>query len=111
MAEINLQKTIYPKNFNKVVNQNFSQLIKPTLPTITEAPTVAEFFILYDELFYQIPKQGDVNSHQQLVDKSSDYLGISPTDVDGLLAEITVLRQQLIDANQQINELIANGKN
>jgi predicted metal-dependent hydrolase len=62
---------------------------------------------LYDELFYQIPKEGDTNSHQYILQREADYLGvsISQDDIQALLNEITSLRQQVLEAQQTINDL------
>jgi hypothetical protein len=62
---------------------------------------------LYDQLFYQIPKEGDINSHQYILQREADYLGISISqdDVQALLNEITSLRQQVLEAQQTINDL------
>lgn len=106
MADINVQKLVYNRDYRKVLNSQFSQLIKPVEENTDINPTVDDLFNLYNSLFYQIPKSGDTNSHQYIIDRSSDYLGLSQTDINGLLAEITALRQQLVDANNQINQLL-----
>jgi hypothetical protein len=69
--------------------------------------TVDDFFQLYEELFYQIPKEGDINSHKYIIQKEADYLGISISqdDIQALLNEITSLRQQVLEAQQTINDL------
>ena len=106
--QIKIEKTVYNKDYNKVVNNSFSQLIKPEEENTDIIPTIDDFFELYENLFYQIPKEGDINSHKYLISKSSEYLGISEIDIESLLAEITTLRQELLDANTQINELLKN---
>jgi hypothetical protein len=106
MTQIDLQKQVFNREYSNIINTQFSQLIKPEEEDTNTTPTVEEFFQLYDEIFYQIPKEGDVNSHRYLVNKSSEYLGLSETDIEVLLAEITTLRQELLDANKQINDLL-----
>jgi hypothetical protein len=58
----------------------------------------------YNTLFYDIPTEGDTNSHAYLVVKSGDYINADQIseDVQALLDEITVLRQDLLAANQQL---------
>ena len=69
--------------------------------------SVDDFFELYDQVFYQIPTEGESNSHQYILQREADYLGvsISQDDVQALLDEITSLRQQVLDAQTTINEL------
>jgi hypothetical protein len=108
-TSIKVIKTFYNRDYDKVIDTTFSQLISSSLDDSGSATiTVDDFFQLYSDLFYQIPKTGDSNSHTYLVNKSSDYLGISTTNINVLLAEITTLRQQLLDANQEINTLLQN---
>jgi hypothetical protein len=59
------------------------------------------------DLFDQIPKEGDINSHQYILQKEADYLGvqIDKDDVQSLLDEITSLRQEVLDSQTIINEL------
>lgn len=104
--EINLQKTTYSKDFDKIINTSFSQLIQPEVESTDVGPTVSQFFQDYQTLFYQIPKEGDTESHRYLINTSSEYLGLSEVDIQALLNEITALRQSLLDANEQINTLL-----
>jgi hypothetical protein len=108
MSQILVQKTVFNKDtYDRVVDTQFSQLINPN--DLNESPifTIDDFFELYDQLFFQIPKEGDSNSHQYVLQREADYLGISISqdDVQALLNEITSLRQQVLDAQQTINDL------
>ena len=99
MAEIiPLQQNIYDKaTFSRVVNTQFTEL-NVNQPTVQEV-TVDEFFQLYEELFFDIPKDGDTNSHNFILNKEAEYLGIdlsNDVDIQALLQEITDLRQQLL---------------
>jgi predicted metal-dependent hydrolase len=62
---------------------------------------------LYEDLFYQIPREGDTNSHRYILQKEADYLGvsISQDDIQALLNEITSLRQEVLDSQQIIKDL------
>jgi hypothetical protein len=100
MSQIFIQKQVFDKNtFEKVVNTQFNQLINPQTSNVTTPLTVDEFFKLYEEIFYQIPKEGDINSHRYILEKEADYLGVSLNndDIQALLDEITTLRQTVLD--------------
>ena len=107
MSQIPVQKTVFNKDsFGRVINTQFSQLLNQTVEE-TNTFTVDDFFQLYEDLFYQIPKEGDTNSHRYILQREADYLGvsISQDDIQALLNEITSLRQQVLEAQQTINEL------
>jgi hypothetical protein len=100
---INLNKSVFNKEeFNKTVDTSFRQLIKPQ---ITEKPlfTVEEFFEKYEFLFFEIPKEGENNSHEYLVKRSGEYINYDKLneEIEALLEEITELRQEILDLNQK----------
>ena len=70
MAErLDLIKDVFNKaEYIKTINTSFNEL---GTTTITEdqqlQPTVEEFFVLYNSLFYDIPALGEINSHEYLV--------------------------------------------
>ena len=106
MSQIPVQKTVFNKDtYSRVIDTQFSQLLTPEEEQLSF--TVDDFFELYDQLFYQIPREGDTNSHQYILQREADYLGIniSQDDVQALLDEITLLRQQILDAQTTINDL------
>jgi hypothetical protein len=108
MSEIPVQKTVFNKDtYGRVINTQFSQLLNQGTTEDTLSFTVDDFFQLYEELFYQIPKEGDTNSHKYILQKEADYLGISISqdDIQALLNEITSLRQQVLEAQTTINDL------
>ena len=109
MAEqINLNKTVYDKNqYQKVIDTSFTQLINVTSSLTSSIPpiTLDQFFQYYQDLFYQIPKLGDVNSHEYLIKTSTDYIGVSQQTNDtiqALVEEVTQLRQENLNLQQQI---------
>ena len=109
MAEqINLNKTVYDKNqYQKVIDTSFTQLINITSSLTSSIPpiTLDQFFQYYQDLFYQIPKLGDVNSHEYLIKTSTDYIGVSQQTNDtiqALVEEVTQLRQENLNLQQQI---------
>jgi hypothetical protein len=107
MSQIPVQKTVFNKDsFGRVINTQFSQLLNQNVEE-TDTFTVDDFFQLYEDLFYQIEKEGDTNSHRYILQREADYLGvsISQDDIQALLNEITSLRQQVLESQTTINEL------
>jgi hypothetical protein len=108
MSQIPVQKTVFNKTtYERVVDTQFHQFLNQGAVEDTLSFTVDDFFQLYEDLFYQIPKEGDINSHRYLLQREADYLGvsISQEDVQALLNEITSLRQQVLETQQTINDL------
>jgi hypothetical protein len=108
MSQIPVQKTVFNKDtYGRVINTQFSQFLNQDVVEETLSFTIDDFFQLYDELFYQIEKEGDINSHRYILQREADYLGvsISQDDIQALLNEITSLRQQVLEAQQIINDL------
>lgn len=104
MAEqqVNIQKTVYSRTqFENVVNTNFTELVPPTSSTTPETPdtTVNDFFIQYNDVFFDIPPSGSDESHLGLATRSLEYLGLS---LDNLLNEIDILRQENTELKNQI---------
>lgn len=69
--------------------------------------TVDQFFVDYENLFYQIPVEGEINSHEYLIRKSSElyHLDASLENIQPLLDEITLLRSQSVAYQQTIVDL------
>lgn len=107
MSQIPVQKTVFSKDtYSRVINTQFSQFTSQGEEE-TLSFTINDFFELYDQVFYQIPRDGDADSHQYILQREADYLGVSinQDDIQALLNEITTLRQQLLDSQTIINEL------
>ena len=104
---VQVKRKVFGKNtFSNVVNTQFTQLIPAATNTVVEKPvTVADFFQSYTDLFYSIPPSGSDNSHETLVNNSSEYLGISYQDLIKELTEVrnenVALRNQLFTLTQQ----------
>jgi len=104
MANYSLNRTVFNKEaYENTIDTSFSQVSVPP-PPLEDTITVTEFFDLYNAIFYDIPSQGETNSHAYIVVKSGDYINADQIseDVQALLDEITVLRQDLLAANQQL---------
>jgi hypothetical protein len=109
MANFPLTKQVFSKKaFGDTLNTTFSELATPpVVVTGSILPSITEFFSYYQALFYQIPKFGDTNSHQYLVLTSQEYIGSEAGGnevVDALIAEITALRQENLDLQQQLTQ-------
>lgn len=101
MAEkVNLIKEVFGRStYTKVVDTKFTELYTEVTASQAQTVTVEQFFQYYNELFFQIPATGEVNTHEYLVRTSTDYLGgpvLSDTE-RAYIEEINSLRQQLLD--------------
>tara|TARA_R100001377_G_scaffold36217_1_gene20130 strand:+ start:158 stop:616 length:459 start_codon:yes stop_codon:yes gene_type:complete len=107
--EINLNKTVFNKTqYSKIINTSFNELgVTSISDELANQPTVEEFFSLYNQLFYNIPELGEINSHQYLIKKSSDYINFDENSeiIEELQKEITQLRTELLDSQKQVIEL------
>ena len=109
---IELQKTVYDKNqYEQLFDTEFSSMGTDdfSLEEPEEEVDVEDFFELYNELFYDIPEEGDVNSHQFLIEKSSEYINFEPNqdEIEALQREIGELRIELLNEQQKNIELIS----
>ena len=108
---VDLTKTVYEKNqYQKVIDTSFTQLVQPPAlsPTASFLPSIDEFFSYYEELFFDIPKFGETNSHEYLVKTSEDYIGSSNIlndEIQALIDEVTELRQENLDLQQRLIQL------
>jgi hypothetical protein len=106
---VNLNKQVYNKDqYTKVIDTSFKQLgVQSIQQQIADQPTVDDFFNMYNELFYDISETGEVNSHEFLIKKSSEYIGFEANqeEIIALQAEIAQLRIDLLDSQKQVIEL------
>ena len=107
---IKFEKIVYDKNtYKKLVDTNFTQLDNPPTPQeqIEKQPSVNEFFQMYNDLFYQIPQKGEINSHTFLIEQSSEYVNFTSdrSEIEALQNEIGNLRQQLLEEQKRSLEL------
>jgi len=106
MAErLDLEKNVYNKaQYIKTINTSFNELGVTTITEELEVqPTVEEFFVLYNSLFYDIPALGETNSHQFLVRTSGEYINFDEAqgEIEALQAEIAQLRSDLLKAQME----------
>ena len=107
MAKIKLNRTVFDKaKFEQSVDTSFSQLVvKPEQKYFDlSLATVGDFFKLYENLFYEIPKDGSTDSHEYLVKESGEYIEYSVVneDIQLLLDEISSLREENLVSTQTI---------
>jgi len=107
--EVRLIKEVYGRNtYTRVVDTEFTELYQVPVPsTIPDQITVEQFFDFYNQLFFNIPATGEVNSHEYLVKRSGEYLGggVLTDNERAYIEEINSLRQQLLEANQNYANL------
>jgi hypothetical protein len=108
---INLNRQVFDKTkFNETVDTSFTQLVNQPDPTFfnLDLATVEDFFTLYNKFFFEIPKEGEVNSHTYLIKESSDYVGFQANneDIQALLDEIATLRQENLSIRQELSDVI-----
>lgn len=108
MANVKLYKNVYNKDqFKSTVDSAL-----PTDPTPTRSiPSVDEFFSNYSQLFFDIPKTGETNSHEYLIKTSQAYIGDQQTneEIDALIQEINGLRETVLEQQETIFNLTITG--
>lgn len=106
--QVQLNKTVYGKiTYPNVINTEFTQLIRTAPETDTGGITIDEFFQAYNDLFFEIPIDGEFNSHLELIKRSTEYVGVNQTtdEIEALLTEINQLRLENLQLQQQLDEL------
>jgi len=104
--DIRIQKTVLNKEeFDKVIDSSFTTFVDPAAEVDND--TVEELFRLYSKLYYEVPIEGETNSHTYLLKESSKLVNLEKdlTDVQPLLDEISDLRERLLSVNQEMVEL------
>ena len=107
----NLKKQVFDKDkFNDTINNSFTQLnSSPDLSFFDpNLASVDDLFYMYNKLFYEIPKDGETNSHEYLYKTCRDYVGFEELNdqIQALLEEITTLREENLKQDEQILELL-----
>jgi hypothetical protein len=113
---VTLQKQVYDRNqYKQVIDTSFTQLVQPTTQDTSSAlPSVNQFFDFYNQLFFDIPKFGETNSHEYLIKTSTEYIGASSVvsdELQALIDEITELRQENLELQQQLLTIVQNTNN
>ena len=107
--ELKLNKAVFGKvSYPQIVDTELKQLVQPEEVTPDLEPlTVAQFFEEYNRLFFDIPQNGEISSHRELVTRSSSYVGMTDqsAEMQALIDEISNLRIQLLSAQQEVINL------
>ena len=100
----NLSQTVFDKQaFNETIDTDFSELGNTNTPDPSffdvNLATQPDFWILYDKFFFDIPKEGDTDSHTYLVQTSGDYANFErdQSAMQDLMNEIAGLRIENVD--------------
>ena len=110
MAErkIDLKKNVFSKSqYIKTIDTQFSELGVTTLQEdLNSQIDVTQFFQSYNELFYEIPANGDTNSHEYLVKTSGEYIDfdVAQEEIEALRAEIAGLREENLELQVEITK-------
>jgi len=102
--QVKLIKEVYGRaTYVNVIDTSFSELYSPVTASVQPGinTSVELFFDAYNELFFQIPATGELNSHEYLVKRSLEYLGggvVTDTE-QAYIEDINSLREQLLQAN------------
>lgn len=105
MSNIQIQTSVLNSNYSKVIDTEFKTFKQQ--PVNVDVVTIDKFFQYYDELFYQIPKSGETNSHTQILNKTVEYLGVRLANdelIQSLLDEITNLKQTLLEDSKLLSK-------
>lgn len=109
MGNIQIQKTVFnATDFSRVVDNTFRTFTQPVPEEDLDTPE--ELFRLYEKLYFEIDIEGETDSHEYLIKKSSELVNFDKVteEIQPLLDEIAQLRQENLALNQQIIELEAN---
>lgn len=106
--KIDVKKIVFNKaDYTKVIDTKFNQLGVTTISEDLENQvTVEDFFNNYNELFYDIPKKGQSNSHEFLVKTSGEYINFEEQNeiIQALQEEITALREANLELETKLIE-------
>ena len=104
-GNITFTRTIYSKgDFNKKVDTSFNELNTTNLPI-----EIDQFFDYYNEIFFDIPKEGE-NSHSTIIETSLDYVEsynnpLQPV-VDNLNTQISELESEIRRLENELQNLV-----
>ena len=107
--KVDTKKNVFNKaQYPKTIDTSFKELGVTTISNELEnQTTVADFFVLYNNLFYDIPPNGATNSHEYIVQQSGDYINYDQysEEIAALQEEIASLREELLNSQIQIAEI------
>lgn len=97
------------RDYNNIIDREFKELLLNIPTTKSSVTTIDDFFVIFEEIFYAIDKEGESMSHRYLYKRISEYLGeiTSQYNVQELLEEINTLNQELLNISKEL-EFIKN---
>ena len=111
-VQADLNKQVFDKKkFEDTIDTGFNQLSTGEDLGFFDInlATLEDFWLLYERFFYDIPKEGEINSHEYLTKESGAYANSDAINdkVQVLLDEIAELRAENLelraaDLNQQL---------
>ena len=110
-SSITLVRQAFDKEkFNETVNTEFTELgvVDPDLGFFDpNLATVGDFFTVYNNLFFLIPKTGP-NSHTTLIEQSSEYVEYqaNQAEIQALLDEIAEVREQTLQLTIDVGNVL-----
>ncbi len=106
---VDLRREVFNKDqYKQVIDTNFSQLGVTSVSASAENTiSVEEFFGNYNSIFYDIPPNGETNSHEFLVRESGQYINFDQIadEILALQEEIAGLRKELLAEQIKVIEL------
>jgi hypothetical protein len=106
--KVDLNKRVFSKSqYSKTINTQFNELGVTTLQEdLASQINVIQFFEIYNNLFYDIPSNGETNSHEFLVKTSGEYINYDQIqeEIEALREEITGLREENLELQVEITK-------
>ena len=110
---VDLRKEVFSKaQYVRTIDTSFSELGVTSIgDDLIAQPNIQEFFDQYSELFYDIPPNGEINSHEYLVKTSGDYINFEDDniEIEALRAEIASLRSDNLTLQMENVKLQVSG--
>jgi hypothetical protein len=107
--KVDIKKNVFNKNeYIKTIDTRFKEFGVTTISDDLESqPSIEQFFELYNQLFYDIPPNGEINSHEFLVRQSGEYINFEENieEIKALQDEISNLREELLNTQIQLANL------
>ena len=106
---VDLRREVFNKDqYKQVIDTNFSQLgVTSVSASAEDTISVEEFFGNFNSIFYDIPPNGETNSHEFLVRESGQYINFDQIadEILALQEEIAGLRKELLAEQIKVIEL------
>ena len=82
-SKVSLIKEIYGINtYSKVIDTEFREFVTAIQDSNEIELTIEEFFQQYERLFFDIPIDGETNSHKYMIARSQQFVGADAVGPD-----------------------------